>query len=148
VRRTWALACDFRFGAEGIDMFMPAARLRLHYYRSGLERYVSRLGLDNAKRLFLTAEKLNARQMKEIGFLTHLLQPDALEEAVSRLGQTCAALAPIAMLGMKRHLNRIVRGTLDAGELEADIRRSVESADLREGQAAWAEKRAPRFSGK
>ena len=49
-----ALACDFRVGAHGIDMFMPAARLGLHYYRSGLERYVSRLGLDNAKRLFLT----------------------------------------------------------------------------------------------
>ena len=33
-----ALACDFRLGAEGIDMFMPAARLGMHYYRSGLER--------------------------------------------------------------------------------------------------------------
>jgi enoyl-CoA hydratase/carnithine racemase len=63
-------------------MFMPAARLGLHYYRSGLERYVARLGLDNAKRLFLTAEKLDARQMKEVGFLTHLVQADKLEEEV------------------------------------------------------------------
>jgi len=143
-----ALACDFRVGAEGIDMFMPAARLGLHYYRSGLERYVARLGLDNAKRLFLTAEKLNARQMKEIGFLTHLVAADALEEEASRLGQTCASMAPIALLGMKRHLNRIARETLHAGELDADIRRAMASDDLREGQAAWAEKRAPRFSGK
>ena len=143
-----ALACDFRLGADGIDMFMPAARLGLHYYRSGLERYVARLGLDNAKRLFLTAEKLNARQMKEIGFLTHLVEADKLEEEVSRLGQACAAMAPLAMLGMKRHLNRIARGTLHAGDLEADIQRAFESADLREGRAAWAQKRAPRFSGK
>lgn len=143
-----ALACDFRLGAEGIEMFMPAARLGLHYYRSGLERYVTRLGLDNAKRLFLMAEKLDARQMKEIGFLTHLVEADRLEEEVSRLGQTCAAMAPMAMLGMKRHLNRIARGRLHVGELEADIRRTMESADLREGQAAWAQRRAPRFSGK
>ena len=143
-----ALACDFRLGAEGIDMFMPAARLGLHYYRSGLERYVARLGLDNAKRLFLLAEKLDARQMKEIGFLTQLVEADQLEKEASRLEQTCAAMAPMALLGMKRHLNRIARGTLHVGDLEADIRRTMESADLREGQAAWTQKRAPRFSGK
>jgi hypothetical protein len=37
---------------------------------------------------------------------------------------------------------------LHAGDLEADIQRAFESADLREGRAAWAQKRAPRFSGK
>jgi enoyl-CoA hydratase/carnithine racemase len=143
-----ALACDFRLGAEGIEMFMPAARLGLHFYQTGLERYVTRLGLDNAKRLFLTSEKHDARQMKETGFLTHLLAPDQLEEEVMRLAQTCASMAPIAMLGMKRHLNRIARGTLDEEELHADMRRSMASDDLREGQAAWAQKRAPKFSGK
>jgi enoyl-CoA hydratase len=143
-----ALACDFRVGAAGIDMFMPAARLGLHYYRSGMERYVTRLGLDNAKRLFLTAETLDARQMKDIGYLTHLADAGALEEAVAKLAQGIAQMAPIALLGMKRHLNRIARGTLDAGELQADIARTMASDDLREGQAAWAEKRRPRFTGK
>ena len=57
-------------------------------------------------------------------------------------------MAPIAMLGMKRHLNRIARGTLQVADLEADIQRAMASADLREGLAAWAQKRAPRFSGK
>lgn len=142
-----ALACDFRVGAEGIDMFMPAARLGLHYYQSGLERYVTRLGLDNAKRLFLTAEKLDAQQMKEIGYLTHLVKADQLEEQALGLARTCGSMAPIPLLGMKRHLNRIARGTLDAGELRVDMRRAIESNDLREGQAAWAQKRAPRFSG-
>src|SRR5690606_31842651 len=51
-----ALACDFRLGTPAVDMFMPAARLGLHFYQRGLERYVNRLGLDTAKRLFLTAE--------------------------------------------------------------------------------------------
>jgi enoyl-CoA hydratase/carnithine racemase len=31
-----ALACDFRVGSMAADMFMPAARLGLHFYASGL----------------------------------------------------------------------------------------------------------------
>src|ERR1700690_2371457 len=50
-----ALACDFRIGVEGMRMLMPAARLGIVYYPSGIERYVSRLGVAAAKRLFLTA---------------------------------------------------------------------------------------------
>ncbi|MEO6744921.1 MAG: enoyl-CoA hydratase/isomerase family protein [Caldimonas sp.] len=143
-----ALACDFRVGAHGIDMFMPAARLGLHYYQSGLERYVTRLGLDNAKRLFLTAQKIDAAAMKAIGYLTHLVDPEALEAEVRSLSGACASMAPIPLIGMKRHLNRIARGTLDASALRADIERAYRSDDLREGQAAWAEKRAPRFVGR
>jgi enoyl-CoA hydratase/carnithine racemase len=43
-----ALACDFRIGIETCEMFMPAARLGLHYYPGGIRRFVSRLGLDHA----------------------------------------------------------------------------------------------------
>jgi enoyl-CoA hydratase len=143
-----ALACDFRVGAYGIDMFMPAARLGLHYYRSGLERYVTRLGLDNAKRLFLTAQKIDAAEMKEIGYLTQLVDAGQLEVEVASLSNACASMAPIPLLAMKHHLNRIARGTLDAAALQADISRAYQSDDLREGQLAWAEKRLPRFVGK
>lgn len=143
-----ALACDFRVGARGVDMFMPAARLGLHYYRSGLERYVTRIGLDNAKRLFLTAQKIDAETMKDIGYLTQLVDGVHLETEVAKLANGCATMAPLALLGMKRHLNRIARGTLDVAALQADIERAYASADLREGQAAWAQKRAPRFVGR
>ena len=143
-----ALACDFRLGVPAADMFMPAARLGLHFYPRGLERYVSRLGVDAAKRLFLTAERIDADEMKAIGFLTHLVAADTLHETADRLTETLAGMAPLAMLGMKKHLNRIARGTLDAADLQRDIARAAASADLREGGAAWAEKRAPRFTGR
>jgi enoyl-CoA hydratase len=142
-----ALACDFRLGSTATEMFMPAARLGLHYYRRGLERYVSRLGLDAAKRLFLTAEKIDAREMRAIGFLTHLVAPDALPAAADQLTNTLSAMAPLAVTGMKKHLNRIARGALDPAELERDIERAAASRDLQEGRAAWVEKRAPRFTG-
>lgn len=142
-----ALACDFRIGVSGIDLFMPAARLGLHFYPRGLERYVSRLGLDVAKRLFLTAERIQADEMKAIGFLTHLVEPDALADRAEALTHTLAGMAPLALLGMKRHLNHIATGRLDAVALQRDIERTLHSNDLQEGRAAWAEKRAPRFSG-
>jgi enoyl-CoA hydratase/carnithine racemase len=143
-----ALACDFRVGVQGMDMFMPAARLGLHFYESGLRRYATRLGLDNAKRLFLTAQKIDAAEMQRIGFLTHLVAPDRLDAEVQALTEACASMAPLALLGMKRHLNAMARGTLDREALHADMRRAYESDDLREGQAAWAAKRAPQFKGR
>jgi len=142
-----ALACDFRLGSANTEMFMPAARLGLHFYRRGLERYVSRLGVDQAKRLFLTAEKIGATEMRAIGFLTHLMAADALQASADQLAATLAGMAPLALLGMKKNLNRIARGALDADDLRRDIERSAASQDLQEGRAAWAEKRTPRFSG-
>jgi enoyl-CoA hydratase/carnithine racemase len=143
-----ALACDFRLGSTDTEMFMPAARLGLHFYRRGLERYVSRLGVDQAKRLFLTAERIDAQEMRAIGFLTHLVPPDTLRSSADQLAATLAGMAPLALLGMKRHLNRIARGALDADDLRRDIERSAASHDLLEGRAAWAEKRSPHFSGR
>ena len=143
-----ALACDFRVGCGAAEMFMPAARLGLHFYQSGLERYVSRLGLDIAKRLFLTAEKLNAQAMHDCGFLTHLVDGARLNSEVDKLCATLAAMAPIPLLGMKKHLNQIARGNVDSDALRQEVRRSMLSADLLEGGRAWKEKRAPVFTGR
>jgi enoyl-CoA hydratase len=143
-----ALACDFRIGVPATEMFMPAARLGLHFYPRGLQRYLSRLGLDNAKRLFLTAERIGAEEMKAIGFLTHLVSADALSAKADELTRVLSSMAPLAMLGMKKALNRMATGRLDAAEMQADIERTLQSADLQEGRAAFAQRRAPSFSGR
>jgi enoyl-CoA hydratase len=143
-----ALACDFRIGSPVVDMFMPAARLGLHFYQRGMERYVSRLGVNMSKRLFLTAEKIGAYDMHTCGFLTHLVSADNLQATADQLTDTLAGMAPLALLGMKKHLSRIARGVLDTAELQHDIARAAHSADLKEGAAAWASKRPARFSGR
>ena len=143
-----ALACDFRVGTTATEMFMPAARLGLHFYQAGLERYVTRLGLDTAKRLFLTCERLNADEMKSCGFLTHLVQPEALESTVSTLTDTLSAMAPLPLFGMKKHLNLIARGQHDADAIARDVFQTVHSEDLKEGGTAWREKRKPVFKGR
>jgi enoyl-CoA hydratase/carnithine racemase len=140
-----ALACDFRIGVETAEMFMPAARLGLHYYKSGIRRYVSRLGIDNAKRLFLTAEKIDAPEMLRIGYLTAMVPADALDADVVRLAHTLAANAPMAMRGMKRTINEIARGDLDEAAADRRHRDSMRGAEIAEGIKAFAEKRPPKF---
>lgn len=143
----WALSADFRIGVTGMEMFMPAARLGVHYYPRGLERYVSRLGFNTAKRLFLTAEKIGAEELLRVGYLTHLVAPDALDAAVDGLAGTLSAMAPIAVQGMKKALNEIGHNELDVAGCIARAKAAKASQDIQEGLAAFREKRAPVFRG-
>jgi enoyl-CoA hydratase len=140
-----ALACDFRIGTETCEMFMPAALRGLHYYTSGIKRYVSRLGVDNAKRLFLTADRIDAAEMLRIGYLTALVAPDRLDAEVDRLATQLSGNAPIAMRGMKRTINEFARGALDEDASDARARDSMHGEEIKEGISAFAEKRTPRF---
>jgi enoyl-CoA hydratase/carnithine racemase len=142
-----SLACDFRIGSTNANMFMPAAKLGLHFYPGGMVRYVTRLGLNHAKRLFLTAEKIEAAEMKEIGFLTELVKPEDLHTHVDQLTQQLASMAPLALLGIKKHLNRIARGELDEASIKQAVLHSEQSNDMKEGAAAWKEKRKAVFKG-
>jgi enoyl-CoA hydratase len=144
-----ALACDFRVGGPASEMRVPAAMLGLHFYRGGLERAVARIGLPWARRLFLAADTLDAGTLHAAGLIDRMAPnaEDVLEET-RRFCEHLAALAPLALQGMKCHLNRIARGTLDPEALAHDIARAAASADLQEGAAAWREKRAPRFEGR
>jgi enoyl-CoA hydratase/carnithine racemase len=140
-----ALACDFRIGIDACEMFMPAARLGLHYYKSGIMRYVSRLGVDNAKKLFLTAEKIDAQEMLRIGYLTAICPAESFDQEVDRLANVLARNAPLAMRGMKRAINEFARGELDDEATDRRHRESMRGAEIKEGIKAFGEKRPPRF---
>ncbi|MBB2485265.1 enoyl-CoA hydratase/isomerase family protein [Mitsuaria sp. WAJ17] len=143
-----ALACDFRLGTSACEMFVPAARLGLHFYRGGMTRYVNRLGLGMAKRILLACETLDARAMQNCGFLDHLYEDETqLRAQALTLAQSLCELAPLALAGMKRHLNALARHELDSALLAADIARAAGSQDLAEGVRAWQERRPPRFTG-
>jgi enoyl-CoA hydratase/carnithine racemase len=143
-----ALACDFRIGASGMTLRMPAARLGLHYYPSGLRRYVSRLGVATAKRLFLLAEEVPAAELLALGYLDRVAAPDRLDEEVQAIADALAAGAPLALRGMKTSLNELARGEFHLSSLREREAHCAASDDLREGKVAFAEKRAPRFTGR
>jgi enoyl-CoA hydratase len=142
------LACDFRIGIPDMKMFMPASRLGIVYYPSGLRRYVTRLGLAAAKKLFLTAQPMETEELLRIGYLDEVVAPDRLMVRVDELAGQISANAPLSLAGHKRALNEVAAGHLDRTAL-AEIRRACgASQDHKEALAAWAAKRTPVFTGK
>jgi enoyl-CoA hydratase/carnithine racemase len=142
------LACDLRVALAGTEWRMPAAALGLHYYPSGLRRYVSRLGLDLAKRAFLTAQPLPVERLAAQGLFEQVLQPADFDAAVAALVAQAAALAPLAAQATKRSLNEIAAGRYDDAAMRERERLTQASADFAEGRRAFAARRPPRFSGR
>jgi enoyl-CoA hydratase/carnithine racemase len=143
-----ALACDFRIGVEGMRMLMPAARLGIIYYPSGIERYVNRLGVGAAKKLFMTAEPIDAEEMRRIGYLDEIVTAEELDARIDALAATLAANAPLALAGLKRAINETAAGRLDHKALAAARAGCSASDDHAEALKAWSEKRKPVFKGR
>jgi enoyl-CoA hydratase/carnithine racemase len=141
------LACDLRIGLQGIDWRMPATALGLHYYPSGLQRYVSLFGLAAAKRAFLAARPFTAQQLDALGLFEALVGPQDWAQALQTLVQDVLALAPLAVQETKRSLNEIAAGVAQEGRLREREHMSSQSADFAEGRAAFAERRKPVFGG-
>jgi len=142
-----ALACDFRIGIDTMRMFVPAAKIGLQYYGHGLRRWVSRVGLGAAKRVFLTGQTIEADEMKRIGYLDECVPAGSLDATVATLVNALLANAPRAVEGMKRVLNDAALQQYD-DELALNLQSANrESRDLQEGFRAMAEKRPPRFTG-
>jgi len=83
--------------------------------------------------------------MLRIGYLTAMVPVAALDEEVDRLARTLASNAPSAMRGMKHTINQIARGALDEAAADRRHRDSMQGTEIREGIAAFAEKRTPKF---
>ncbi|MDB5900153.1 MAG: hypothetical protein JWP41_3755 [Ramlibacter sp.] len=141
------LACDLAVAADSIEMRMPAAALGLHYYGSGLVRYVSRLGVSAAKRAFLTAQPLDAHTLLRIGYVQELLPAAELAAHVDRLARSVAALAPLALESLKQSLNELARGDVDRERMDERQRSTMASADFAEGRQAFKERRPPVWKG-
>ena len=143
-----ALACDFRIGVEGMHLLMPAARLGVVYYPSGIRRYVSRLGTGAAKRLFLTAAPINAEEMLRINYLDEIVSRDELMPRAEALAANLMQNAPLAVAGLKGAINAVAAGSLDLQAFAAVRERCAASEDHAEALRAWAEKRPPVFTGR
>lgn len=100
-----ALACDLRIGIEKAYMLMPAARFGLPLYAGALQRYVTRLGLNQAKRLVFLAQKVEAAEMLAIGFLNEITPEAGLRSRALEVASSIAAMPASPLAAMKQVLN-------------------------------------------
>ena len=136
-----ALCCDLRIGVSGTRMFMPAARFGLHYYPGGLRRYVSAVGVAQAKRIFLTARTLKADEMLRIGFLTDLVPRRRLQRTLADYVAAIALGDPVVQRSMKGQLNAIAAGDAERAASREAYDASLASPELRRRLAALTDKR-------
>ncbi len=149
-----AAACDLRVGHPELKLAMPPARLGIIYSPRGLARFSALCGESRARRLFLTACTLDGAEAHRIGLCDELVPAGEVLPRALAMAAEIAALAPLAVQGMRRVFETLCRARLEAldpVDLEAIARlraASFASADHAEARRAFADKRAPRFSGR
>jgi enoyl-CoA hydratase len=147
-----AMCCDIRIGAENIRMGMPPARLGLVYPWMGLQRFIQCIGLQRTKEIFFTGHTYTGKRIKEMGLVDYLAPGAELLEFTFGLAEEIAGNAPLALKGIKKVINLLMRSDrLDdsrSKEAQAILKAALLSQDMQEGQAAFLEKRKPRFKGK
>jgi enoyl-CoA hydratase/carnithine racemase len=144
-----AVACDMRIAADHVQMGMVPARLGMVYFPDGLQRFVQIIGLSRTKEMFFTARRYKTDRLIEMGLVDYVLPRNELTSFTQTLADEIAANAPLSLRGIKRILNLIsVSNRLDESqqtEAKNLVQASLESADLKEGQRAFLEKRQPIF---
>jgi enoyl-CoA hydratase/carnithine racemase len=146
-----ALCCDIRIATKRIRMGMPPARLGLVYQWSGLQRFIQRIGVQNTKEMFFTGRTYTGRRIHELGLTDYLMPDSELEQFTYAMAEEIAGNAPLALKGIKKVINLLMQSNgLDktrSAEAQAIFKAALLSADTQEGQAAFLEKRKPRFKG-
>jgi enoyl-CoA hydratase len=144
-----ALACDVRIMGRGALFGFPEAALGLFPGAGGTQRLTRLVGTARAFWLMATGQRLDSEDALRFGLVNEVVADD---EVVARATEVASQLAqgPTLAIGkMKRLVYECWGRELPAGlDREGDaVFALLESADIREGFAAFREKRDARFTG-
>src|SRR5215470_10240016 len=147
---TLALSCDFRIAAESARLGDTSLKFALIPDEGGAYLFPRFLGLEKALKMSLFSEVYPARQAQELGLVTEVV-PDA--ELLSRTREWAEKLAdgpPIAIRITKRMMYKQLTMSLDNALEDAALGTMVANytEDVKEGTAAFHDKRPPKFKGK
>ena len=142
-----AAVCDVLVAVDGMHFCLSEARLGL--LPATIAPYVVRaMGVQAARRYFVTAERFSAAQAQAMGFAHELVPAEQLDARVAEIVATLVANGPAAVKACKQLVKDVAHRPLDAALREdtarriADIRASDEG---REGVASFLGKREPNW---
>lgn len=143
-----ALRCDLVVAARHARFGLPEARHGL-LAGGGATLLPCRVPLAIALELGLTGQPIDAARAYEVGLVNRVVDHASVRSEAIRLADAIGANAPVAVAWMRRAMWAALGG-VDAGRAETRLGLAAvaESEDMREGLAAFREKRRPRWSGR
>lgn len=144
-----ALACDFRIASEKASFVEAFIHVGLVPDSGNLYFLPRIVGHAKALELAVLGEKISAEQAKELGLVTEVASIENFEQTVEAFAYRLAQMPTKAIGLIKRYLNQSFDLTLDEMlEKEAYAQKIAgDSADHKEGVAAFLAKRKPSFTG-
>ncbi len=147
---TLALCCDFRIAAESAKLGDTSLKFALIPDEGGAYLFPKYMGLENALKMSLFSEVYDARKAKELGLVTEVVADGDLMPTARRWAERLADGPPIALRIAKRMIYK--QQTMDLENALEDAALAVMVTnycdDVKEGIAAFHEKRKPSFKGR
>jgi len=126
-----ACACDFRISVPNVEVMVPPAKIGIHYHPIGIKRFLNILGTSITKRLLLTATKISATELRDVGFFDQIINDgENVIEKAHRFIEQCKDLSSEAVEGMKLSINDIVMDTIDKKTINLRIEKALKSQYL------------------
>jgi enoyl-CoA hydratase len=144
-----AMACHFRLASDNARFGQPEVNLGLVPGYGGTQRLTQLAGKGRAMELMMTGNMIDAAEALRLGLVNHVTAPADLLAKTREILQTINTKAPLAIRHIISLTNTAARG--EAGGLQKEINAFGElfdTADAKEGTAAFLEKRKPVFKGK
>ncbi|HEX2820748.1 MAG TPA: enoyl-CoA hydratase [Streptosporangiaceae bacterium] len=145
-----ALQADIRLCSRDATFAIPAARLGLGYGFSGVRALSHVVGPTAAAYMLFTGQRLTAAEALRAGLVNEVTEPENLAARAHELAAAIAANAPLTIAACKAALRELRKAEADqrTDVVREMVERCDKSADYLEGQAAFKEKRPPRFEGR
>jgi dehydration protein DpgD len=143
------LACDIVIAADNAVFGLPEARLGLVPGAGGVFRLVRQIPARQALGHLLTGRQMTAAQAWDMGLINEVVPADRLDACVDGWVRDISSCAPLAVRAIKEAALASAHLSLEAAfahEYVWEERRRY-SRDAKEGPAAFAEKRPPRWQG-
>ncbi len=142
-----ALMCDIILASETATFGFPEIGLGVIPGIGGTQRIVRAIGYPKAAELVLTGRRIDAAEAERIGIVSRVVTAERLLEEAAALAETIAAQSLPALIAAKAALDAALETPLEAGlAIEAEQFTALfDTADQKEGMAAFREKRKPEF---